>query len=99
MNFKMYGKYKYDLDTDMYLDSDGNTLEINEVGKTWVAKFSKYDTILEGKTFEEIDVKIEDFIYSQKTIEEKIETFPKPPLIDKETVEKMILIKTELEKK
>ena len=31
--FKMYGNYKYDLDKDIYIDDDNNTLEIFEKNK------------------------------------------------------------------
>ena len=37
----MYGNYKYDLDKDIYIDNDNNTLEIFEKNKRWIAKFSK----------------------------------------------------------
>lgn len=91
--FKMYGNYKYDLDKDIYIDNDNNTLEIFEKNKRWIAKFSKDEEILEDTTYESLEIKIENFIYSRKTKEEIIHTYYKPPVIKSLTQEQKKLIK------
>ena len=88
MSFKMYGQYKYDLEQDLYVDEEGNTLDVrcDKTKRNWSAKFSKNEKILEANTFEEIDVLIEDYLYAQKSNTEKMETFHKPPIISQDTI-------------
>lgn len=84
----MYGQYKYDLEQDLYVDEEGNTLDIenNKIERRWSAKFSKNDKELTAPSFEELDVLIEDYLYTQKSNTEKMETFPKPPTISQDTI-------------
>lgn len=88
MSFKMYGQYKYDLEQDLYVDEEGNTLDIenNKIERHWSAKFSKNDEELTASSFEELDVLIEDYLYAQKSNTEKMETFPKPPTISQDAI-------------
>lgn len=97
MKFKMYGKYKYDLYNEWYADEDGNTLTIDCKNKCWSATFSKDGTVLEASSFEELDIKIEDFIYAQKSNKEKIETFHKPPTITKDVCKNAVQLAEKLE--
>lgn len=88
MSFKMYGQYKYDLELDLYVDEEGNTLDIrcDKTKRRWLAKFSKNNEEMIASSFEELDVLIENYIYSKKSNIEKIETFPKPPVISQDTI-------------
>lgn len=93
--FKMYGNYKYSLEDDIYIDNNGNTLEFVKNKNKWFAKFTENDNeiVLEEQSFELLETKVENYIYSKKTKEEIIHTYHKPPAIKSLTQEQKKLIK------
>ena len=100
MIFKMYGRYKFNLDKDLYEDNEGNVIIIDNKGKKFFAKFvdnsGEEENELISDSFENLDVMIENYLYSLKKPKEIIETFPVPPKISEECI-KMVQFINEVE--
>lgn len=77
----MYGKFKYNIDKDLYENGEGDELKIYEDKKKFSYIFTIKGEKFEGKakSFDELDRKLEDFVYSLKSTKEIVETYTAPP--------------------